>query len=70
MSSLEHRVGIVYATVIITSIFSPLILNDVVVLILTPVLVSYSKNHNSDITLLLVAEITFTNISTRSPQNR
>ena len=35
----ERRLGALYAVVLVTSIFSPVILNDVVILILTPVLV-------------------------------
>ena len=71
---LEQRIGILYAVALITVLFSPFILNDVVVLVLTPVLVSYAKRHNVDITPLLVAEITFTNIASSltplgNPQN-
>jgi Na+/H+ antiporter NhaD/arsenite permease-like protein len=54
--------------------FSPFGLNDVVVLILTPVLIRHSKLFNIDIAPLLVAEITFTNITSSltpfgNPQN-
>lgn len=60
---LQTRFGIVYAVVIVTAVFSPLILNDVVVLILTPVLLRYAKDHKVDMALLIVSEITFTNIA-------
>ncbi|HEV2390525.1 MAG TPA: SLC13 family permease [Nitrososphaerales archaeon] len=63
ISALEGRLGLMYAVVAVTAIFSPFVLNDVLVLILTPVLVSYSKESGSDIAPLLVAEITFTNIA-------
>ncbi|MDA4133098.1 MAG: hypothetical protein OK454_08250, partial [Thaumarchaeota archaeon] len=48
--------------------------NDVVILILTPVLVRYAKEFRVDIAPLLVAEITFTNIASSltplgNPQN-
>jgi Na+/H+ antiporter NhaD/arsenite permease-like protein len=74
ITSLERRIGILYAIIIVTSIFSPLILNDVVVLILTPVIISYAKKFNVDIAPLLVAELTFTNIASSltpfgNPQN-
>ena len=60
--------------VVVTSLFSPFILNDVLVLVLTPVLVSYSKETGADVAPLLVAEITFTNIASSltpigNPQN-
>jgi Na+/H+ antiporter NhaD/arsenite permease-like protein len=58
----------------VTAVFSPFVLNDVLVLILTPVLVSYSKESGADIAPLLVAEVTFTNIASAltplgNPQN-
>jgi Na+/H+ antiporter NhaD/arsenite permease-like protein len=70
----EGRVGMLYAVVIVASIFSPLILNDVVILILTPVVIRYAKRFQIDIAPLLVAEITFTNIASSltplgNPQN-
>lgn len=70
----EGRIGMLYAVVIITSVFSPLILNDVVILILTPVIITYAKEFRVDATPLLVAEITFTNIASSltplgNPQN-
>ena len=74
ITSAEGRVGILYAVVLVTSLFSPLILNDVVVIILTPVIIRYSKQHRVDIAPLVVAEITFTNIASSltplgNPQN-
>ncbi len=74
VSLLERRVGVLYAVVIVTCIFSPVILNDVVILVLTPVLVRYAKQFQVDIAPLLVAEISFTNIASiltpfGNPQN-
>ncbi len=74
ISLFEVRLGILYAVVLVTAVFSPFILNDVVVLVLTPVLVNYSKEFHVDIAPLLVAEITFTNIASSltplgNPQN-
>jgi Na+/H+ antiporter NhaD/arsenite permease-like protein len=74
ISALEGRLGVMYAVVAVTAAFSPFVLNDVVVLILTPVLVAYSKESGTDIAPLLVAEITFTNIASSltplgNPQN-
>jgi Na+/H+ antiporter NhaD/arsenite permease-like protein len=63
ISTLEGRLGVMYAVVAVTVVFSPFVLNDVLVLILTPVLVSYSKESGRDIAPLLVAEVTFTNIA-------
>jgi Na+/H+ antiporter NhaD/arsenite permease-like protein len=63
ISTLEGRLGVMYAVVAVTAVFSPFVLNDVLVLILTPVLVSYSKESGTDIAPLLVAEVTFTNIA-------
>jgi Na+/H+ antiporter NhaD/arsenite permease-like protein len=74
ISALEGRLGVMYAVVAVTAVFSPFVLNDVLVLILTPVLVAYSKESGADIAPLLVAEITFTNIASSltpigNPQN-
>ncbi len=63
ISVLEGRLGVMYAVVVVTAVFSPFVLNDVLVLILTPVLVTYTKESGADIAPLLVAEITFTNIA-------
>ena len=70
----ERSVGVLYAVVLVTCLFSPIILNDVVILILTPVLVRYAKQFNVDIAPLIVAEISFTNIASSltpfgNPQN-
>jgi len=74
ISRLEPRLGALYAVVLVTSFFSPLILNDVVILILTPVLVRYAKQFKVDAAPLLVAMISFTNIASSltpfgNPQN-
>ncbi|MDA4113880.1 MAG: SLC13 family permease [Thaumarchaeota archaeon] len=70
----EGRIGMLYAVVVVTSLFSPLILNDVVILILTPVVISYARQSQIDVAPLVVAEITFTNIASSltplgNPQN-
>jgi Na+/H+ antiporter NhaD/arsenite permease-like protein len=74
ISRVERRVGVLYTVAVITIIFSPFILNDVVILILTPVLVKYSKDSERDIAPLAVAMVTFTNIASSltpigNPQN-
>jgi Na+/H+ antiporter NhaD/arsenite permease-like protein len=61
--SLEPRFGVTYAVVIVTSLFSPFILNDVVILILTPFIVRYCKQVGVDAAPLIVSAVTFTNIS-------
>jgi len=43
ISSLECRLGALFAVILVTSIFSPLFLNDVVILPRSPVLVRYAK---------------------------
>jgi len=73
-ATFERRVGMLFAVVAVASLFSPLILNDVVILILTPVVIRYAKHFQIDIAPLLVAEITFTNIASSltplgNPQN-
>ncbi len=70
----ERRIGILYAVVVVAALFSPFILNDVVIIILTPVVIRYAKQFRVDIAPLLVAEITFTNITSSltplgNPQN-
>lgn len=72
--TMEGRLGVTFSVAIVTALFSPFILNDVLVLILTPVIISYSKQSGADIAPLLVAEITFTNIASSltplgNPQN-
>jgi Na+/H+ antiporter NhaD/arsenite permease-like protein len=74
ISALEGRLGLMYAVVAVTTVFSPFVLNDVLVLILTPVIIAYSKESGTDIAPLLVAEITFTNLASAltplgNPQN-
>jgi Na+/H+ antiporter NhaD/arsenite permease-like protein len=74
ISVLEPRFGALFAVILVTSVFSPVILNDVVILILTPVLVRYAKQFRVDIAPLIVAEISFTNIASSltpfgNPQN-
>jgi len=74
IASLEDRVGILYAVVVVAAGFSPLILNDVVVLILTPVLAAYCKELKVGVAPLLVAEVAFVNIASSltpfgNPQN-
>ena len=70
----EGRIGMLFAVVVVASLFSPFILNDVVILILTPVVIRYAKHFQIDVAPLLVAEITFTNIASSltplgNPQN-
>ncbi len=62
VGNLENKVGMVYAIFLVASIFSPFILNDVVIVILTPVIVRYAKHFGVDAAPLLVAEITMTNV--------
>ncbi|QQG48584.1 MAG: hypothetical protein HY247_07535 [archaeon] len=74
VASFEGRVGIVFAVVAVSSLFSPFILNDVVIVILTPVVVKFAKHFAVDVAPLLVAEIAFTNIASSvspfgNPQN-
>ncbi len=70
----ENRIGIVYAVVVVSSLFSPFVLNDVVVIVLTPVVVRYARHFEIDAAPLLVAEITLVNIASSltplgNPQN-
>jgi Na+/H+ antiporter NhaD/arsenite permease-like protein len=74
LASIEPKLGILYAVSLVTFLFSPFILNDVLVLILTPALIKYAREYSVDASLLIVAEITFTNISSSltpigNPQN-
>ena len=74
ISTLEGRLGVMYAVVVVATIFSPFVLNDVLVLILTPVIIAYAKESGADVAPLVVAEITFTNIASSltplgNPQN-
>ena len=70
----ENKVGILYAVLIVAGLFSPFILNDVVVIILTPVVIRYAKQFNVDPAPLLVTEIAVVNIASSltplgNPQN-
>lgn len=74
LSSLEGRLGLMYSVVLVTAVVSPFILNDVLILILTPVLVAHCKESGAEVAPLLVAEVTFTNLSSAltplgNPQN-
>ncbi len=74
ISVLELRIGVLYAVIVVAALISPFILNDVVILVLTPVLVKYAKQFDVDIAPLVVAEISFTNITSSltpfgNPQN-
>lgn len=74
LASLEPRLGVLYAVALVTFVFSPFILNDVLVLILTPAVIKYARQYRLDAAPLVVAEITFTNISSSltpigNPQN-
>ena len=74
LPAIRRRTGILYAVVLVTLLSSPFILNDVVILILTPVVVAYAKEHGVNPVPLVVAEITFANIASSltpfgNPQN-
>ena len=74
VATLEGKIGILYSVVVVTCLFSPFILNDVVIIILTPVVVRYARHFDIDASPLLVAEITMTNIASSltplgNPQN-
>lgn len=74
LGSLGRQTGLFLAVVVTTCILSPFILNDVLILILTPVLAASSLAKKFDITTFVVAEIAFTNISSSftpfgNPQN-
>lgn len=63
ISIFERRIGIVYAVAAVATLFSPFIMNDVVILVLTPVLIKHAKQYRVDIAPLIVSEVTFTNIA-------
>ncbi len=70
----ERKIGILYAIVVVTSLLSPFILNDVVVIVLTPVVIRYAKQFRVDVAPLVIAEIVFSNIASSltpfgNPQN-
>ncbi|MEM0272399.1 MAG: SLC13 family permease [Thermoprotei archaeon] len=74
LSALSSEMGVLYAVATVTAVFSPFILNDVLILILTPVLVRISKESGVSVAPLVVAEVTYTNISSAltpigNPQN-
>ncbi len=74
IAAFEHKLGVIFAVIVVVSAFSPFVLNDVVILILTPVLVRYARQFRVDIAPLVVAEVSFTNISSSltpfgNPQN-
>lgn len=74
LAAAEERVGVVYAVALVTLVFSPFVLNDVLVLILTPALVRYARERRVDAAPLIVAEVTLTNIASAltpigNPQN-
>ena len=74
LGTLEGRIGMVYAVFVVAGLFSPFILNDVVILILTPVIVKFAKETGADVAPLLVAEITMVNVASSltplgNPQN-
>ena len=72
--TLEKRVGVLYAFALVPLLFSPFILNDVLIIILTPVVIAYSKQHRVDPAPMVVAEVTLTTVSSAltpigNPQN-
>lgn len=74
LGAFEARLGILYSVALVTLVFSPFILNDVLILILTPALIKYAKDHGVDAAPLIVAEVTVTNIASSltpigNPQN-
>jgi Na+/H+ antiporter NhaD/arsenite permease-like protein len=74
VGNLGKKVGMVFAVFVVAGAFSPFILNDVVILILTPTVVKYAKQSGFDVAPLLVAEITMTNVASSltplgNPQN-
>ena len=74
LAAVEPKLGLVFGVSLVTFVFSPFILNDVLVLILTPAIIKYAKQYGLDAAPLIVAEITFTNISSSltpigNPQN-
>ena len=74
VASFERKLGIVMAVAAVTFLFSPFLLNDVLVLILTPVVIRYARHNSIDPVPLIVAEVTLTNVSSSltpigNPQN-
>ncbi len=74
VAALSTKVGLLFAVVVVTCVFSPFVLNDVVILVLTPVLVTFCHEDPLAIAPLVVAEITFANVASSltpfgNPQN-
>jgi len=74
VAAFERRLGIVMSVAAVTFLFSPFLLNDVLVLILTPVVIRYARHNSVDPIPLIVAEVTLTNVSSSltpigNPQN-
>ena len=74
LGALEPRLGVLYAVALVTFVASPFILNDVLILILTPALIKHAKSRGLDVVPLIVAEVTMTNIASSltpigNPQN-
>ena len=74
VATFERRLGIVMAVAAVAFLFSPFLLNDVLILILTPVVIQYAKHNSIDPVPLIVAEVTLTNVSSSltpigNPQN-
>ena len=74
VAAFERRLGIVMAVAAVTFLFSPFLLNDVLILILTPVVIQYARHNSIDPVPLIVAEVTLTNVSSSltpigNPQN-
>jgi len=74
VATFERKLGIVMAVAAVTFLFSPFLLNDVLILILTPVVIQYARHNSIDPVPLIVAEVTLTNVSSSltpigNPQN-
>jgi Na+/H+ antiporter NhaD/arsenite permease-like protein len=74
LALVETKAGILYAVSAVTFVFSPFVLNDVLVLILTPAVIKYARQYRLDPAPLIVAEVTFTNVASSltpigNPQN-
>ena len=74
LASLESRMGALYAVALLTFVVSPFILNDVLILVLTPPLIKYARQNGLDPAPLIVAEVSLTNIASSltpigNPQN-
>ncbi len=74
VAALDAKIGLLFAVVVVACVFSPLVLNDVVVLVLTPVLIAYCRDDPRAVAPLVVAEITYANIASSltpfgNPQN-